>query len=267
MLRSVFTKTLRDAQRGILGWGLGLAGLVAMMVAVYPSVQDNPSLDQLLESYPDALKGIIGFGGELDYSSGAGYLGIELFSIMVPLLLIIAAVSAGSAAVAGEEERGTLDLLLSTPVSRRRLVLEKLGSLTVELLLLGAVLWVALVVGSWAGDLGVSAGHLGAATLSAVLLALGFGAIALLAGVARGRRGFAIAAAAAVAVAAYFVDTLSSLSGFLAAIEVVSPFYHYAAGDPLRHGLDALHVGFLVAVVVGAAALALVAVDRRDFRA
>jgi ABC-2 type transport system permease protein len=186
---------------------------------------------------------------------------------MVPLLLIIAAVSAGSAAVAGEEERGTLDLLLSTPVSRRRLVLEKLGSLTVELLLLGAVLWVALVVGSWAGDLGVSAGHLGAATLSAVLLALGFGAIALLAGVARGRRGFAIAAAAAVAVAAYFVDTLSSLSGFLATIEVVSPFYHYAAGDPLRHGLDALHVGFLVAVVVGAAALALVAVDRRDFRA
>jgi ABC-2 type transport system permease protein len=267
MLRSVFAKTLRDAHRGILGWSLGLAGLVAMMVAVYPSVRDNPGLDELLESYPDALKGVIGFGGELDYSSGAGYLGIELFSIMVPLLLIIAAVSAGSAAVAGEEERGTLDLLLSTPVSRRRLVLEKLGALTTELALLGAVLLVALVIGSWAGDMGVSAAHLGGATLSAVLLALGFGAIALFAGAARGRRGLAIAVAAAAAVGAYFVDTLSSLSGFLAAIEVGSPFYHYSASDPLRHGLDAGHVAFLLAVVVVAAALAVVAADRRDFRA
>ena len=266
MLRNVFTKTLRDARRGTVGWSLGLAGLVAMMVAVYPSVRDSPGLDELLQSYPEALRGVIGFGGELDYSSGAGYLGIELFSIMVPLLLIIAAVSAGSAAVAGEEERGTLDLLLSTPVSRRRFVLEKLGALTAELLILGTVLWSALVVGSWVGDLGVSAAHLGAATLSAVLLALGFGALALLVGAARGRRGVAIAVAAAGAVAAYFVDTLSSLSGLLDAIEVGSPFYHYSASDPLRHGLDATHVAFLACVVVVAAAGALVAVDRRDFK-
>jgi ABC-2 type transport system permease protein len=128
------------------------------------------------------------------------------------------------------------------------------------------VLWLALVAGSRAGDLGVSAGHLAAATLSAVLLALGFGAIALLVGAARGRRGLAIAVAAAAAVAAYFVDTLSSLSAFLDAVEVGSPFYHYSASDPLRHGLEPAHVTFLVAVVVAAAALALVAIDRRDFR-
>ena len=46
---------------------------------------------------------------------------------MVPLLLLVAAIGAGARAIAGEEERGTLDLLLSTPVSRRRLALEKLG--------------------------------------------------------------------------------------------------------------------------------------------
>ena len=40
---------------------------------------------------------------------------------MVPLLLLIAAIGAGAGAIAGEEERGTLDLLLSLPVSRRRL--------------------------------------------------------------------------------------------------------------------------------------------------
>jgi ABC-2 type transport system permease protein len=266
MRGSVLARTLRDSRRGVLWWSVGLAGLVALMVAVYPSVRDSPGLDELLESYPEALKGIVGFGGELDYSSGAGYLGIELFSFMVPLLLIIAAVSAGSAAVAGEEERGTLDLLLSTPVSRRRLVLEKLGALTAELLALGAVLWLALAAGARAGDLGVSAGHLGAATASAVLLALAFGTIALFVGAATGRRSRAIAVAAAGAVAAYFVDSLSSLSRLLDVLQEGSPFYHYSVSDPLRHGLEAPHVAFLLAVAIVASALAVVAVERRDFR-
>ena len=51
---------------------------------------------------------------------------------MVPLLLLIAAIGAGARATAGEEERGTLDLLLANPISRRRLVLEKLAALAAE---------------------------------------------------------------------------------------------------------------------------------------
>ena len=43
------------------------------------------------------------FGGNLDYMSGAGYLGSELFSFMVPLLLLIAAIGAGAR---GDRRRG-----------------------------------------------------------------------------------------------------------------------------------------------------------------
>ena len=90
-----------------------------MMTAVYPTVRDNPELNRLVEEYPEALKAFIAFGGSIDYVSGAGYLGSELFSFMVPLLFLIAAVANGASAIAGEEERGTLDLLLSQPVTRR----------------------------------------------------------------------------------------------------------------------------------------------------
>ena len=58
------------------------------MIAVYPTVRDNPDLNKLVEDYPDALKAFIAFGGDLDYVSGAGYLGSELFAFMVPLLLL-----------------------------------------------------------------------------------------------------------------------------------------------------------------------------------
>ena len=119
MLHSVFLKTLRDLRRGFVWWSVGLVGMSAMMVSVYPTVRGNAALNKLVQDYPAALKGFFGFGGELDYTSAAGYLGMELFSLMVPLLLLIAAIAAGSGAVAGEEDRGTLDLLLSLPVSRR----------------------------------------------------------------------------------------------------------------------------------------------------
>lgn len=267
MLRNAFLAALRESRRALAWWSLGLVGLTAMIVAVYPSVRDNPELNQLVEDYPEALKAFVAFGGQVDYVTAAGYLGSELFSFMVPLLLIVAAVGAGARAIAGEEEKGTLELLLANPVSRRRLVLEKLGALAVELLALGAVLWLTLAVAVRAAGMDVSLGHLAAAAVSAVLLALGFGAIALLVGSATGRRGLAIGITAAAAVAAYVVSSLAVLVDFLEPLRAATPFYHYAASDPLRSGLSAGHTLFLLAIVAAAAALAPFALDRRDVRA
>ena len=59
MLRSVLLKSLRDLRRSFAWWTVGLAGLVALMLAVYPTVRDNPDLNRLVEEYPDALKAFI----------------------------------------------------------------------------------------------------------------------------------------------------------------------------------------------------------------
>ena len=179
-------------------------------------------------------------------------------------MLLIAAVTAGSNAVAGEEERGTLDLLLSLPVSRARVVLEKLGALVVEVAGLGLVLWLALWIGVRAAGMDVAAAHLAGATASAVLLALAYGAIALLLGAATGRRALAAGVAGAAAVAAYLVNSLAPLVGALEGVQRASPFYHYAAGDPLRHALSAGHAGVLLGITVVAGLLAVPALARRD---
>jgi beta-exotoxin I transport system permease protein len=267
MLRSVFLKTVRDLRRGFVWWSVGLAGMAALQVSVYPSVRGNAALKKLVENYPDALKGFIGFGGELDYVSAPGYLGMELFSLVVPLLLIVAAIGAGSAAVAGEEDRGTLDLLLSLPLSRTRLALEKLAALVAESVALGLVLWLALWLGARAVGMRIGIDKLGAATASAVALAVCFGAIALLVGCATGRRGWAIGASGAAAVAAYLVNSLAPLVHALEPAQKLTPFYHYAAGDPLRAGLAPVHVLVLVAIAVVAAVAAVLTFDRRDLAA
>ena len=264
MLRSVFAKTLRDIRRSFAWWTLGLAGYVALIVAVWPTVKNNPALTKLHETYPEALKAFVAFGGEFDFSTPAGYLGAEIFSLLAPLLLLVAAIGAGARAIAGEEERGTLDLLLSAPVSRQRLAVEKLGALVVEIVALGAVFWLALAIGSQATAMHLSLENLAAAVADAVLLAVAFGAIALLLGAATGRRGLATGLTAALAVAAYLLNSLSPLVHALEHVRAASPFYHYVAGDPLRHGFAVDHALVLLAITAVSGLLAPLVFDRRN---
>lgn len=264
MLGSVWSKSLRDIRRSLGWWALGLIGFVAIILAVWPTVKDSPSIAKLYESYPEALKAFTSFGGAVDYGTPAGYLGAELFSFMVPLLLLIAAIGAGARAIAGEEESGTLDLLLSNPISRVRLAMEKLGAIGVELLVLGVVLLAALAVGAAVEGMKIGFSHLAAATVDAVLLALAFGAISFLIGCAGGRKGWAIGMTSALAVAAYLLNSLAPLVPALKDVQPISPFYHYAASDPLRSGLDAGHLTVLIVIAIVCSALAPLAFDRRD---
>ena len=64
MLRSVVLKSLRDGRGSALpGGASGSSATSRCMVSVFPTVQDNPSLNKLVEDYPEALKAFIAFGG------------------------------------------------------------------------------------------------------------------------------------------------------------------------------------------------------------
>ena len=74
----------------------------------------------------------------------------------------------------------------------------------------------------------------------------------------------AIGVSAAAGVAAYLVNGLAPLVHALEIPQKFSPFYHYAAGDPLRHGLSLVHMSVLVAIAVGATLIAPAVFSRRD---
>jgi ABC-2 type transport system permease protein len=264
VLRSVFAKSLRDLRRSFVGWSIGLVGYVALIVSVFPTVRDNPDLNKLVESYPEALKAFIAFGGQVDYTSAAGYLGSELFSFMIPALFLVASVGNGASAIAGEEERGTLDLLLSFPISRTRIAVEKLGAMCAEVAALGAVLWLALWVGARLFGMDVSAAHLGAAVVVLAVLAIAYGAIAFMIAAGTGHKALAVGLTVALAVAAYLVNSLAALVSALEPFQKASPFYHYVVGDPLNQGLAPWHTLFLMGLGVVAAAVGVVLFRRRD---
>jgi ABC-2 type transport system permease protein len=110
----------------------------------------------------------------------------------------------------------------------------------------------------------VSAAHLAAGSAAAVLLGVAFGTMALLIGAASGKRGLAAGLSAALAIAAYVVNSLAPLVSSLEPLQKLTPIYHYAVSDPLRHGLEAQHVAVLAGIALVAAVLAVAAFERRD---
>jgi ABC-2 type transport system permease protein len=260
-LRSVFGKTIHDRRHGLLWWSVGIGGLTVVTLSVWPSVRDE--YQKLVQNYPQALLAFFGIekGG---LGSAAGYLQAELFSLMLPLMLIAYMIAASSAATAGEQEAGTLEFLLAQPVSRRRVLLEKYLGLCASLAVISLAFVAVLIMSTRLFDVSVAAPNLVAATVSAYLLGVMFGAVSLLAGTFTAHRALAAGIASAAAIAAYLLSSLAALVNALKRFRPLSPFWWYSGHDPLRRGLEPLHVGLLVAATLVCVAAAVVVFDRRD---
>jgi ABC-2 type transport system permease protein len=237
MLLSIARKTLRDYRRAILGWGLGLAALTLMQLAVYPSVRSQGStMRDLINSYPSALKAMFGMEG-VDFTSGPGYLSTETFSLLAPLMLIGLGIALGAGAIAGEEENGTLDLLMASPVSRGRMLAGKALGALAALVTVAAGFYLTVLAAASGYGMGVGAGPLAQATGAVLLLAIACGAVAFLAGAATGKRGAAIGAGAGFAVVSYFIDSLAGITAAVRPWRVVSIFHQASATGALQGGL------------------------------
>ena len=263
MLRSVWVKVLHDQWRMLAGISLLAGALAAMYLAFYPSIGVAKEMQALLDSLPPALTALFASQG-LDLSTPEGFLNMELFSFLGPIFVIMYAATVGAGATAGEEERGTLDLLLANPIPRWRVVAEKAVAMTIGLAVLSAAMLLGVVLVSVAMRIDVNALKVGAALVSNGLLGLSLGGIALLIGALTGRRMMAVGVTVTLAVASFFVNGLAPLVDWLSGLRPWSLFYHFVGYDPLNHGLDPLHAGILLAVAVIGAAAAALAFERRD---
>ncbi len=265
MLRSVLLKTLRDQGRALVAWTASVVLLVAMYVAIWPSLRGQPSMSDFINQMPEAFRKLFALAGA-DLSTPVGYIKIELLSFMGPILVILYAVTAGASAIAGEEDRRTLDMLLGAPVSRARIVLEKAAAMVIVTVGLSALLGVALVVEGSFADMDLPPGRIAAAMLHLALLGLVFGAIALALGAATGRPGLAKGMPAVLAVVLYIVNGLGGMTSWLEPFQKLSPFFQYSAHDPHVGGVSwpaaLVSVGTVVVLVV----VAVIGFARRDVR-
>lgn len=254
---AVLRRGLRDQRRAPLTWGLPLGAMCALIVGMYPSIED--SLDEMMRNYPQGLKEAFGIE---QLNTVEAYLDAEMFSFIVPLTVAFFAIRAIVRAISVAEERGYLDTALAAPLSRRALAA---GSFAVAALSTAIVLLVVfvltMIVGVVAGT-DISAVKAAEGVASVWPLAIFFSGLALLAAGFLHRSASVTAISAGTLMGMYVVDLVGKLADPVEPFRVVTVFKYYGSG--LTEGIDPIaFAGLTVCGVLLALAGALL-FERRD---
>lgn len=257
----VLLRAFRIRRRGLIGWSTGLALFAAMMLAVYPTVRDDSTFDDLLAEYPEGIRAL--FGGDVSITSGGGFLSAELLSVL-PILVSIMAIGAAASLLAGDEEKGLIALILASPLRRRRVITE-VAAMTVITVLIPMLVTAVVILGGGPSvrlDLAVSK-TLGACVAVAVF-ALLHGMVTLTVAAATGRKSRATAVSAVLLVAGYLAEIVGAIAGWAEPIQAASPYHYLIASQPAVEGLA---VGATIIVLLASAAFGVASVllfERRD---
>ena len=215
------------------------------------------------EGLPEALIALAGGG---DISTPEGWYQIETFGLMAPISVMVVTVAIGAGALAGEESRRTIGLLLANPVRRSRIVLEKSWTMALYAFAVGFATFAGVALGSLLADLGMDVGNIAATCLLQTLLGLAFGALALVLSAGTGRTRIAVFVTIGAALVLHLLNGFAALNESMADVVQWLPFYYYLGNDPLNNGLDWSHAVILAGLALVLIALSVLLFERRDLR-
>lgn len=244
-LGTAYARSLGMIAAPTVWWTLGMAAFGAWLVVLIEQMASN--LQKLMGSSDVFKRWLDSFGGP-----GAAFNDTLLSFVFffMPIFIMGFAVTQVNRWRADEDD-GRLEILLSTPQTRQRVILGRFAALATSAVIISAVTLVAIVVVGALAGVSLDGGHIAAATLGLIPMALFVAAI-----------GYLFAGWLATAADTGLLSFLLAAWFFLTfigpelklpdALMRLSPFYYY--GTPVVHGFQ---VDVLVLVAVGAVALAL----------
>ena len=246
-LRAPVLATIYEQRVGLTAWMVSTALLALFMTSLAKSVADLVNHIPIFRAYV----------------SGQGDLNRAVISVfwfaMMPLVLGAFAITQVSRWTTDDTE-GRLEMVLSEPVSRRRVALERAGALLVATTFIAVV---GSAVTLWAADAqGISLGVESIALATALLLPFGlaFGSLgtALAGWIPRAT----VLLLSGYAVVSYFLTQFVPLFRWPQWVANVSIFYLY--GTPLTTGVYWTGFWVLMAIIAIAMTIGLLSFQRRD---
>lgn len=125
----------------IIGATVGIVGMV--FATIFPSFEDAGAED-IADSFPPAMREM--FGVEA-MGSIEGFLAVEVYNFVWVLLFGIYFAYTAGGLIANDRESGYLDLLLTYPISRRQLLVERVGALLVPITLINVLGLIFIFIG------------------------------------------------------------------------------------------------------------------------
>jgi ABC-2 type transport system permease protein len=232
------------------------------MGGMFDAVNNIEGMEEMLASYPEELWAF--FGDMINLNTPAGYFG-TYYSSYMPVIVGIFAVAAAAGLLAGDEERGTLDLTLAYPIGRTALFWGRWAGFVVATTLIMLIGYAGWAVTLPFTSMDVTAWGLLQAHLPILALLLLFGGLALLLSMILPSARAAAMTAGGLLVANFLLAGLANLNEDLQPIMDVTPFAFFQGGEAIND-LNWGWIAGLTAFAFVLAAAAWLLFRRRDIR-
>lgn len=267
MNMTVLAQALRLSRKTIIVAGLGVGAFLFLSVLGSSLILDEFALDAgetgFLSEPPRAVEALS--GGTLDFLSPVGWIAS---AIMHPIALTLQTMAALTVAVSipTEIERGTLDLVLSRPLSRGSYLASKIAAAVGSVALVQlAGLAVILLTRQTVGDMdAVAVAGVLRMFAGSFLLFLAFSMLAFLIASRSSLRGRTLGLAVGLVVASFFLNFLGLLFDEVELIRYLSPFNYFSPADQLTGEAPWTNLAVLAGVSALAAAGSFRFFSRRD---
>ncbi len=264
MRMTLFRKMYRDHWKSLIAWGLVIVFMVTVQLSVYPTIaKSGEAAKQFIDSYPEAFKKIFRMQ---DYTTGAGYLGTELFSLMIPLVMIGVGITWGSSATAEEEEHGTADLLFSLPIRRRTILVSRMFATVIALAGLALITFLNVILLRSHFGLEVDTLNLFYACLAQLFLGIFFSGVGYFLGALTGKKGLSLGVGSGLGIIAFLFFSLAPLVSNFEYTNPFNPFQWTISRNVLSDGLDVPGIAKLAISSLVLYGLSMITLDSREIR-
>lgn len=260
----VFTETLRRSWRGALYWGVGLGAYGLLIMLVVKDANILKQYGEIAKAFPPAIMKLFG-GDATSLATPEGFLAYGFFGYML-LIFAIYVVLAGLNITANEEDQGILDVVLSLPLPRWRLLLEKFSAYSVMMIGIVLLAYIGLLIGGQFSALKIDNSKLLQSTVNLLPSSLLMLAFTAFAATLFRSKSTATAIASIFIVGSYFLNFLGQAASDTALNQVrwLSFFNYYDHNGVILNGLAWGNVLLLLVVSVALVAGAVWFFQRRD---
>jgi len=262
MMTEIARYDLYNRRRSTLWYAVGMALYMLLIVVLYPSFKHSTELNKLTRGN-SPLAALFGATGTL--TSPAGWMNVNAYANFLPLIMLLLTIGYGAGAIAGQNEEGTLGLLVVLPLDRGRILAGKVTTMILQALILALTVAACVYVGR-AFQVKLDPAHVASATFAVLLLGVDLGLIALALGATTGSRGTAIGIAGALAALCYLISSLAPVVHWIHPVRYASLFYWAVGNQQLTNGAGPGALAVLLVVGIVAAISANIAFRRLDVR-
>ncbi len=258
ILSPLILHTIRMQLRSVFIWSLIVGLYSAALVATFPSLGGQEGFSQIVQSYPEGVREAFSLDA---LGTVEGFLASQVFDL-APLALAFFTILALAGAIAGAEERGSIDILLGNPIPRWQFVVGSFVATAISFLLILVIVGLLTWFPARILDVDLAVQTMAVAVLNLWPICMFFGALALLGSAVFHRRAVAVAIPAMLLFVMYLLSVLGDIVAEMESYQPLSAFYYY--GSAIENGIDWTNFAGLTAVTAALVVLAILVFRRRD---